>query len=403
MRPPKKIILILLFIQTLVYAQPYAASIGNTKLYYTSYTAPIARSSTKTLSYGFLKKVGGVSFEQTLVTDQDILINYIPTNEDGNRLQLIIDDTISYPSIMDWQLKPIVEFADSQNPAVVSLLGKNEEVNSDEFYNIQYHKAFENTLLGLRLLQVDLILLNVFELHELPKDKYGNTLLGHEEQPVQEVDSTQLNKVYNFMNLFNELDTASSWLFTDTNKGLAINDANDQIIMENPYYYFWKEGYKIDKTDSLEVFLDDKSTLEFLMKIYLDEISTCFSEIDVYEEEKIYLLDVRKYNKNEVILKLFNEYMELNRKYLNEDREIEAIELNQMNEYFDGIYYEIIKSINPQIYEAAENTMKFSALFRHLKNNNPEKWRNFKNETISIDVPYIGTPTQLPRSIGNID
>ena len=403
MKQTKNIVLIFLFIQTLVYAQPYAASIGKTKLYYTSYTAPIARSSARTLSYGFLKKIGGVSFEQTLTTDQNILINYIPSNTDGNRLELIIDGTISYPKIMDWQLRPIIEFSDSQNPAVVSLLGENDEVNSNDFYNIQYHTAFENNLLGLRLLQVDLILLNIHELHELPKDVSGNTILGLGELPVKETDSTQLGEISNFMNIYNELDKASSWLFTDNNKEIAINNTNDQINIENPYYYFWKEGYKISKTDSLSTFIEQKSAQEFIIKMYLNELLACPTEVDLYEEEDYYLLDAYKYNKNKVVLEIFNQYMELIKEQMHDDIEIEAIGLDQMNDYFDAIYYETLKEINPQIYEAAENTMKFSALFRHFKTNNPEKWRAFKNSTTQIDVPYVGTPTQLPRSIGNID
>ncbi|MEX0273838.1 MAG: hypothetical protein AB3N16_05615, partial [Flavobacteriaceae bacterium] len=218
MKTRKNVTLALLFIQTLLLAQPYAASIGNTRMYYTSYSGPIIKSTAKTLSYPFLKKVGGVSFEQTLSTDKNLEINYIPTNQDGSRLQLVVDGTTYYPEIMDWQLKPIANFADSDNRAAVTLLGENDEIDSASYYNVQYHEALENTLLGLRLLQVDLILLDIKELHELPKDGEGNFILGTGEPNVQRADTTQINDVAEFMNEFSTWENLQSWLFTDSDR-----------------------------------------------------------------------------------------------------------------------------------------------------------------------------------------
>jgi hypothetical protein len=71
-------------------------------------------------------------------------------------------------------LIPIVNYANSDYNAVVSLFG---EKTTEDTYDIVYHPAFENTLLGIRLLQADIIFFDLGETWQLPKLE-GQTILG---------------------------------------------------------------------------------------------------------------------------------------------------------------------------------------------------------------------------------
>jgi hypothetical protein len=129
----------------------------------------------------YLQRVGGIVFEQ-VASPQDgvpvgkLTLTYNPTAKDGSRFVVTLNDKALSLDIPDWQLLPIARFAATQNTACVTVLGDlgNEKLR-DAILNkngrvINYHPAFENCVLGLRLLQADILIVSANAAH-LPKAK----------------------------------------------------------------------------------------------------------------------------------------------------------------------------------------------------------------------------------------
>jgi hypothetical protein len=126
----------------------------------------------------FFRLSGGVAFTQT-ATGKDgwavTRLTYDAARPDGQRLVAHVShggksmdvNTGAY----DWEIGPLVRYvaADETNAgqSVVTLFGKlqdrkaEEQVLRDGHMVINFHPAFQNTLLGLRLLQADLMLFEV--------------------------------------------------------------------------------------------------------------------------------------------------------------------------------------------------------------------------------------------------
>lgn len=125
----------------------------------------------------FFRVSGGVALTQTatgkdgwVLTD----LKYNPNSADGTRFfatfvrsHTAVNITLS---MRDWEMVPLVRFvaADKENrgQSAITLFGelknkvRDREVKSRGNMVINYHPAFENTLLGLRLLQADLLLID---------------------------------------------------------------------------------------------------------------------------------------------------------------------------------------------------------------------------------------------------
>ena len=90
--------------------------------------------------YEFVAGVGGVNFEAitaagATVSGQSVSLEYDATAPDGFRLIATIDGMDFRPSIPDWQLKPIANFADSEFTAAVSLFGDGPDL--DHYYYLR--------------------------------------------------------------------------------------------------------------------------------------------------------------------------------------------------------------------------------------------------------------------------
>jgi hypothetical protein len=142
-------------------------------------------------SHRFISNVGGVAFEGVAVPNgkeqvDEVRLSYDPVKQDGERLTVTlcrgrVKRSLSV-DVYDWQLFPIARFANSPYHACVTSQGKLTE--EEQFHRhlrrgdwiLNYHPAFEGTLLGLRLIQSDFITV-IPEACDLPKEN-GRYLLG---------------------------------------------------------------------------------------------------------------------------------------------------------------------------------------------------------------------------------
>jgi hypothetical protein len=155
-------------------------------------TTPLGRGGR---SLGFLSGVGGVAFGATANLDPGVEISaltYDLTAVDGERLRVTLHSTdgttqVAVSPIADWLLVPVARFASGSQDAAFTLFGQastEEETARQRAAGndiLNYHPMFADTLVGLRLMHADILILygGAAELPTLD----GTTVLGSGEQP----------------------------------------------------------------------------------------------------------------------------------------------------------------------------------------------------------------------------
>ena len=192
-------------------------------------------------SYDFVGKVGGVNFEQVATPAAETAAKSIELFYDrkalnGFRLVIKVGSATFRPPLADWLLIPIAEFANSEFTSATSLFGEGPD--SDNFYYIKYHPAFIDSLLGIRLLQADLLLMNPKQTNSLPM-KNGQVVLGHGEfLPMKTLNQEILQILGKLMGN----QKATSWVLTDIEAPASFSIQGGQFqIHSSPYYYFWRK------------------------------------------------------------------------------------------------------------------------------------------------------------------
>jgi hypothetical protein len=133
-----------------------------------------------------------VSFEsQVDFSGREVALHCDEDAPDGARVSIKIDGARRRLDLHDWELRPIVDFADTDYTAVVTLFGEGPE--PERYFHNDYHRAFEETHLGARLLQSDILLMDpiVFSealSEELAAEPYSAWVLtGADARPVVEI------------------------------------------------------------------------------------------------------------------------------------------------------------------------------------------------------------------------
>jgi len=154
------------FVQPKYYSYAYKTSIVVADLKVT--TLPAVGVS----KFSFVTAVGagrelptkGVAFANVAkpadgVTVGRIALTYVPQNEDGRRVLVNIDGREYVLPIYDWELRPIAFYANTDFYSCVSLFGQTDTGRTKRdvgaAYLPSFHPALKNTLVGLRLLQMD--------------------------------------------------------------------------------------------------------------------------------------------------------------------------------------------------------------------------------------------------------
>lgn len=208
----------------------------------------------------FVSKVGGVTFVQT--AEPEFTVNSISLKCDtiSNKAYATINGKKYIIPLENWKLIPIVNYANDNNNAIVTLFG-------DYPCKIKYHEAFVDKLLGLRILQTDLLLtkpLNSLYGYELPKNENGIYILANSEKDYEKVflNNNELSKeksyvAYNKIYDFIQKDPYNSYLFTDFNEKITFNVDDKNIIIKGlPYYRFTKTVKEDDSIDVYEFVLE---------------------------------------------------------------------------------------------------------------------------------------------------
>jgi hypothetical protein len=389
---------------------------------------------------------GGIYFGQTAVPAGNQKVNtlgikYSRSEHDGSRLLLTINGNQVKTSIPDWQLIPVAKFADSQYFSCVTLSGKLYDEGKAELIVknggriINYHPAFTETLLGWRLLQMDMLLLYP-ECVNLPEYDEGGVILGsNEEQFSPDHGKAAYKDMKDFLA---ELQASTrekhrSWLISDSGSPITFMVVNGTLDFDSKIYFdYWR--FKSDPPDmNTKTGNERLDAIRTALKHEFDAEMTRIGEgmIEESEYRKELLLDLQR--ELPVMIELHASIAK--RLYKTGQFELFKNSINsgsltqlltgyttgelvgirniavQIGAFYEVVHMEeyslalsgkqsLISSINPLAYGSAVTTMEYAAFFRYVKKNFPGEWNKFMTAVSDAKpLPAPETPTVIyPRN-----
>jgi len=375
----------------------------------------------------FVSGVGGVSFDQVALPEtsfkiKSLNINYNSKTKDGSRLILTINGKLVKVYLPDWLLVPIAKYTESPYYSCVTLFGKlndktlEKKVTEQKGRVINYHPAFENTLIGIRLAYMDMLLGYPFT-SDLPKSSNGNYILGAGEiKP--DVEANQ-NGAYNLSQSIISTQnkykyTFRSYIISDYSRLITFKQQRDSLVISGfPYYYCWKfssdnKDYDINKVaKELSLKYNQKmkelakspgnvSTQDWLIDIMISLAVKYDGNFGFYSEGTFKdLVNIKTVPEKKQFLEKFKpeslfDMIIKTEAYMSRDS------VNYLKGFSDDVSSKpyLFEAANPAVWNATVNTMRYAAFFRYVKTNFPKAWLAFLNQIALIDPePRIFTPT----------
>lgn len=372
----------------------------------------------------FVSGVGGVSFDQVAVPEtgieiRNIKLDYNGNTTDGSRLGLWINDKAVKVFLPDWMLIPIANYAESPYYSCVTLFGKlndkilEKQVTEHKGRVINYHPAFDNTLIGIRLAYMDMLIGYGFA-NDLPRNNEGKYILGTGELKPDTLEnkkgafdlSQQIIKTQNKYDL-----TFRSYIISDYTRDITFTVSNDSLrISCFPYYFCWiykhdRPGYDVQKiadslsavyNQELKVITDAKAYKDW----YIDKMISLFQKYDGHYNfwAEGPFVDMKALKTDEERKLFLGKYAP--ESFYNSILQTEAYMDRDSIIYLKGFSDDIssnpefFEAANPAVWNATVNTMRFAAFFRYVKTNFPESWKAFSDKVKLLDPePRIVTPT----------
>lgn len=386
---------------------------------------PIGR---KYRSHLFLNSVGGVSFDQTAIPINGLAINsmeihYQNKQADGSRLDLTINDKPLNVNISDWMLIPIAKYADSPYKSCVTMFGSLTDKKLEErlksegaTYFLNYHKAFKNTLLGMRLAQLDMFL--VFWENDLYKVK-GEYVLGlGEKEPDLKLN---MQGIANLNSKFNELmehpgNKYSAYVICDYNQFIEFDIQDQKLTLKGePFYYFWRrkyenvneniEQYTKNVLNEIDAFVKEKSEEISGFNKNRWIVSVYRKTLDTYKNGEFTFYPLNEFNSLYEDIFSSDEFSKESFPYIAKniaffESNMKFLEIEYLEELSQKLssQSEMFAVAIPEVWTAAQNTIRFAGFFRYCKEKFPNEWQSFLQEMDGNEpLPYLKTPTVIWR------
>jgi hypothetical protein len=302
-------------------------------------------------SYGFVGKVGGVAFAGIAepgptLNGKPIRLVYESSRPDGERFAIEIGGKQHFQNLPDWILIPVARYVTSDYNACVSLFGPK---TSESHYDIVYHQALRDTLLGLRLLQADILFIDLGEMWNLPRFN-GKIVLGKgESEP-----TTQNREAAIDLQSVLEMASFQSWVLTDVGETIRVNLKGDALEFSGlPYYHFW---------------IADTAGYEREFERLKRQAEKLLAAGDVAGHNRI----VQQANNLEPKVQVVSHLTE---------------SMKQRRE--------TIRRYNQLVYDAATRTMRYAAFFRYVERHFPASWKAFSTSLPgAAPQPKVETPVR---------
>ncbi len=387
-------------------------------------SVPMARGQSNA---AFLSGVGGVSFDQVATPGKGLKVHsltmeYNKEKSDGYRLDLQINGKQLEVVLADWMLIPIAKYAESSDYSCITIFGKlrdeelQKQVTEHEGRVINYHPAFDNTLLGVRLVYMDMLVGYSFT-SDLARNSNGQYILGAGEV----APNTDANKKgaydlsQHMISVGNKhMEQFRSYVISDFTREIVFDAINGTLILSgNPYYYCWKYNKDRPEYDINKVAKDLSSAynkeIEHLQKTegrpavqsWLIEKLIVLSDkykdnYSLYQRGTFIDLvnlpshkEKRSFLENYKLESLFSVIIDT-------EAYMDADSIIYLKKYSNDISSRpgLFNATNPAVWKATVSTMRYAAFFRFVKINFPETWHAFlKQVTLLNPKPWVETPT----------
>lgn len=375
------------------------------------------RLSTEKIPSDFYTKVGGVAFIQTATPTFDIKSLKLNCNLVENNANVVINGHTYQIPLEVWQLQPIVEFVDDHNNAAITIYG-------DEDSRIKMHEAFLDKLIGLRLLQTDLLpIIGMHNQYKYPVYDDGEYIMTpQEKQTYHDLHVQGLADYSEWVDAHKDWVNAYNNIY-DSVSNILGNILGVELPAEiNSNKMLDKEGIEAISADLTKI---DPSAADYreLETFYAGLRNTFLlsNECNKYEQ----LENVS--SPTDYINYIFSSVLEERNTYIYTDFD-QAITFSIDNSSgvidFEGKPYYRFAAIeksstdtivteatnltnylkeegtvsiywsNPLIYHESETICQWSAFFRYVKQNHPTVWQDFKKhvKSLTYDAPYVWTP-----------
>lgn len=351
-------------------------SLGPVTMTRVSATPPLLRSATRAsfATTSFLENVGGVAFIETAApgpstAGRSVRLRYDAAQPDGQRLGVTIGGETYRPAIPDWQLVPIAKLAASDNNALFSLFGEN---GTEDVYDARFHPALNNTLLGMRLLQADMMWMLGEHVAELPR-RGGTLVLGAGERLPHRAPALRAAAMLGML----MQDDFQSWVLTDRGENIRFETVAGRLVISgDPYYYFWR-------------YTAVKDTVEAVAARYEANVDTAIAlargELTTVAQRRLARLGTAIRRDSLRLVSLVNDF----ERHGTEPLTAMNAALRQQSV--------AVRTMNPAVYDAASNTLRYTAFFRWVRANHPDGWQRFLAQVRSVSPqPAVVTPNRVP-------
>jgi hypothetical protein len=313
-------------------------------------------------SLAFLGQVGGVAFgSEAKGADggKIISISYETNQPDGDRLVLILRtkdgrNVTAHGRFADWLIVPAAHLAAQDNISCVTLFGTLRDPVADRACRdagqtiINYNSALEGTLLGLRLMQSDLMLLDPTLAVELPRTGTGVLLGLGEAQPNIEANRRRAMEMNQFIS---ELSGGpfQSYLICDYGQEITFAAENGSLVLSGwPYWYCWR--YKTQDPSAFAA-IQKKANLQAQQDMQRETRPGGAGDGAGLQSKYDALFDQ---NVSRALLAAMPDY---------------SVAVSAKMKYTEGG--------NPVVYQALTSAMRLTAVFRNARHECPEQWRHF--------------------------
>jgi hypothetical protein len=353
------------------------------------------------VNVGFCGKVGGVAFGEIAESTDGSQIQrllYHPDRPDGQRLEALISqgeavNTVTLP-IYDWLFVPAANFAAGEQDVVVTFFGTlSDKANQAQLEKqgcrfINYNPAVDNTLMGLRLMQADLLAFHQIAPYNMNEN--GVNIVGEGE--TLQSESSNLNssaKVQDYWDNASKQQGAQSYVICDVDQPIRFylqSDADGKtnlVISGNPYWSCWTAP--VDETALQE-------------KVVMQALETLTSQ------EQMQIMEAMQQSTGvpDAIQQKMAQFAEQNaERLINEEREKTFRQLPEVSKELSRLMKEE-EGGNPAVYRAVTAFMRYAALFRHARKHNPSDYQSFVQSLNGVHLlPPIETPTVITPKEGS--
>jgi hypothetical protein len=404
-------------VSSLLTAQLQLGSTNMTVSRASTLAMPISVSRGVTMR-SFAMRVGGVAFDRVArpaagLTVHSLDLRYDPAAADGQRLVVSMNGVTTRPFIPDWQLVPIARVVHSGNSSLVTLFGnmptaaRASAVREKGGRIVNYHRDLEDTLLGLRVLQLDMLIFNPDSV-ELPTIGTGaerRYLLGlGEHRPAPASGATAFQTVHAYI-----ADAGyQSYIVSDYQRDLTFRMTDGALALTGtPYFYFWRtrgDSPEFEKSGEDQILNAMQNEFE------ADTAAGKAASLSMWCRSKLVDLQATK-DFADLLAMPGSRFVRLTPARLESMKEkercqllfetryeLEATRVEHLKALSDSFSSRAgqIAAINPAVWQSAVRTMQYGAFFRYCRKSNPAGWERFVTSVGSVTpAPIVQTPGEV--------